>query len=162
MAWPWIALCCKIPKLYIHHSTYPCMLTNLVDNNTMGEFSTIKQFPLKLQSSLGQAKHFACDLGRCQSGTTQGKQGPTLGVCLTSLSGRDHCKSKGHWYNYLSLFQCELHIIESFCPFHMNSLLTNSHNMTYNLLTVLVDPYKYPVSFYPLNTCVEKSSFRHF
>ena len=66
-------------------------LTNLGDNNNVGVFSTMKQFPLKLQSSLGLAKHFACDLGRCQSGTTKGKQGPTLGVCLTSLSGCHHC-----------------------------------------------------------------------
>ena len=34
-------------------------------------------------------------------------------------------------------------------PFRMNSLLTNSHNMTYNLLTVLVDPYKYTQSLFP-------------
>ena len=34
-------------------------------------------------------------------------------------------------------------------PFLMNSLLMNSHNMIYNLLTVLVDPYKYTQSLFP-------------
>ena len=143
----WLRLLCAVKFLTIYPSFNLSMyaLTNLVDNNNVGVFSTKKQFPLKLQSSLEMAKHFACDLGRCQSGTTKGKQGPTLGVCLISLSGSHHCS-----------------IIQSLCPLLMNSLLTNSHNMTYNLLTVLVNPYKYPVSFYPLNTCVEKSSFQHF
>ena len=58
----------------------------------------MKQFPHKLQSSLGLAKHFTCDLGRCQSGTAKGRQLDqlTLGVCLTSLRGCHHCKSEEH------------------------------------------------------------------